>query len=83
VYLRKRQTFGSLQHAPQLIHSPFRFFETGSVEVKVLLAFADHVFLFVSSIMLSSLDKPIISPASPAQSRLIRFNCQNLRRGLI
>lgn len=49
-YLRKRQTFGSLQQAPQRTHFPFLFFETGSTDVKVLFIFVRQVFLFSSAI---------------------------------
>jgi hypothetical protein len=33
-----------LQHAPQLTHTPLRFFETGNTEVSVLFVFAITVF---------------------------------------
>jgi hypothetical protein len=52
--LRNAQTFGRLQHAPQLMHCPVRFSETGSIEVTVLLVFASHVFLFPFPIIPSS-----------------------------
>jgi len=39
---------GSLQQAPQLMHSPVRFSETGRTDVRVLSALASQVF-FVSS----------------------------------
>jgi hypothetical protein len=37
--------FGSLQHAPQLMHRPFLSFETGKIAVKVRLSLAAQVFL--------------------------------------
>ena len=49
-YLRNAQTFGSLQHCPQLMHAPLRFFETGRTEANVLFAFAAQVFLSTSAI---------------------------------
>lgn len=36
--------FGSLQHAPQLMHCPLRRFETGRMHVMVLLILARQVF---------------------------------------
>jgi preprotein translocase subunit SecY len=43
--LMNRQTFGSLQHAPQLTHLPLRLLETGNIEVNVLFILASQVFL--------------------------------------
>jgi hypothetical protein len=54
--LRKGQTFGSLQQAPQFTQWPWRCFETGSMQVKVLLIFAAQVFLCLSA-MQSNLSK--------------------------
>jgi len=48
-YLRKGQTFGSLQQAPQLRHRPLRLLETGRTEVKVLFTLANQVFLLLST----------------------------------
>jgi len=45
VNFRNGQTFGSLQHAPQLTHWPLRLLETGNIAVKVLFVLASHVFL--------------------------------------
>jgi hypothetical protein len=39
------QTFGSLQQAPQLTQQPWRFSETGNIDVKVLFVLATQVFL--------------------------------------
>jgi hypothetical protein len=50
---RKGQTYGSLQHAPQLTHAPLRFFETGNTEVSVLFVFAISVFPACCAITLS------------------------------
>jgi len=47
VYLRKGHTLGSLQHAPQLTHRPFRLSQTGNIEVKILFILADHVFFLL------------------------------------
>jgi hypothetical protein len=49
LYLRKGQTFGSLQQVPQLTQCPTRFFATGKRQVAVLLSLAVHVFSFFSS----------------------------------
>jgi len=49
VNFRKGQTFGSLQHAPQLTHLPVRFSETGKTAVKVLFILASQVFLLGKS----------------------------------
>jgi hypothetical protein len=43
--LRNGQTFGSLQHAPQFMHSPLRVSETGNTAVTVLFVLATHVLL--------------------------------------
>jgi len=45
VNFRNGQTLGSLQHAPQLTHSPLRLSETGNIAVKVRFVLASHVFL--------------------------------------
>jgi hypothetical protein len=49
VNFRNGQTFGSLQHAPQLMHLPVRFSETGNTAVKVLFILASQVFLLLTS----------------------------------
>jgi len=38
--LRKGQTLGNWQQAPQLRHRPFLFFATGRTEVNILFIFA-------------------------------------------
>jgi hypothetical protein len=38
------QLFGSLQQAPQCLHSPLRFLSTGKMLVAVRLSLADRVF---------------------------------------
>jgi hypothetical protein len=48
VNFRNGQTFGSLQHAPQLTHSPLRLSETGNIAVKVLFVLASQVFLLTA-----------------------------------
>jgi len=50
VNFRNGQMFGSLQHAPQLMHLPERFSETGNTAVKVLFILASQVF-FLSIIV--------------------------------
>jgi hypothetical protein len=44
---------GSLQHWPQPTQLPVRFLATGRTDVKVLLSFADHVFLFLLTMLIA------------------------------
>jgi len=37
--LKNGHLYPSEQHRPQLTHEPFRFFETGNIEAKVLFIF--------------------------------------------
>lgn len=74
-YLRKGQRLGSLQHAPQAMHRPLRFFATGKSAVTVLAILARHVFLVLSAITERLLFRYFggLWPSSPGLSRILHI----------
>ena len=78
-YLRKGQRLGSLQHAPQAMHRPLRFFATGKSAVTVLAILARHVFLVSSAITERPSSRHFggLWPPSPELSRIphIQLGC--------
>lgn len=68
-------TFGSLQHAPQLTHSPFLCFEIGRMQVIVLFIFAGQLFFIFSFLaQVSSADSTILFQSGIAEGSFLMLS---------